>query len=399
MHFLALVDLLALATCLGALSCRLWVLPPACTVAGTGDAAILLAPVWRLLAVGLAALLVSSAGTLIGRAMRMSGLPLSELLPVLPTVLFHTHYGRLWLIRLAALTALGIGWWAGGRRLQGRVIPGWMLGGGVLIALTRSMSGHAADWGDLTLPELMDGLHLLAASLWGGGLLSLASTVLPAARSVPVQQRTLLADIARRFSRLAGITLMVTMPTGLYNAWLHVGTFQALWQTPYGRALLVKLLFVLPLLTLGASNRYITVPLLQRWANRPLAQPRLWRVSCLRRFLAVGRRTPRGEQLAQQLQRKVAVEVIIVVGVLLCTAFLLQGIPARHARQSHSTSPRSPVYHATWARNPKRASYGRGFCRMPGGMRCYAPSTALRSASPCSFHHWKRTVMSVPIQK
>ena len=169
----AWLDLLALATCLGTLSCRLWVLPPPSMLAGTVDSTVFLAPLWRLLALGLAGLTASSVGTLLGRAMSMSGLALPEALPVLPKVLFHTHYGRMWLIRFVVLAALWMGWWAGRQHLQGRAIAGLILLGGSLIALTRSVSGHAADWGDLTRPELIDWLHLLAASIWGGGLLSL----------------------------------------------------------------------------------------------------------------------------------------------------------------------------------------------------------------------------------
>lgn len=339
------LDLLALATCLGTLSCRLWVLPPRCTLPDTGDAAVFHAPLQRLLAVGLAGLTASSGGTLIGQAMSMSGLALPALLPVLPKVLFHTHFGRMWLIRVVVLAALWMGWWTDRKHLHVRAIAGLLLLGGALIALTRSVSGHAADWGDLTPSELIDWLHLLAALLWAGGLLSLASIVLPVARRVGAQQRTLIADIARRFSVLAGTTLMVTVPTGLYNAWLQVGSFQALWATPYGRTLLAKLLLLLPLLTLGASNHYVTVPLLQLWAGRPLPPQRLLFLSCVRRFLIVDRRKSRKAQLVQQLQRKVGAEIIIVAGALLCTAFLVQGVPARHRHPAYSGALGIPMYH------------------------------------------------------
>src|SRR5262249_17535555 len=142
---------------------------------------------------------------LVGRSMTMGGLPLAASLRVLPTVLLHTHYGQVWFVRVAAMIALWIGWGVGRRHLPSRTVPAVMLGAAALLALTRSASGHAADWGDMSLPELMDGLHLLAGSLWGGGLLVLASTVLPVVCRDTVQRRTLLADIARRFSVLASL--------------------------------------------------------------------------------------------------------------------------------------------------------------------------------------------------
>jgi putative copper resistance protein D len=324
-------DLLALAICLGTLGCRLWVLPALSTPSASIDFDALLASLWRLLAVCLAALVMSSLGELAGHAAEMSNRPLSAILPVLPTILLQTHYGRLWLVRPLGLAALWIGWWAGGTRLRSRTIPAVMLGVMALVAMTRSASGHATDWGDLTLPELSDWLHLLAASLWGGGLLALSLIVLPTAIKLPEQQRPLIAAIARRFSALAGVALAGVLLTGIYNAWLEVGSVRAMWETPYGQTLLAKLLLVLALLTLGASNHYISVPLLQRWAGLPVTRRRLLHVLLVIRYLATGRRKPQGIRLVRQFRRKVWAEAICVIGVLMCTALLLHGVPARHA--------------------------------------------------------------------
>src|SRR5262249_48680299 len=87
------VDLLALATCVGALSCRLWVLPPTATTMDEKHVAPLWAVLWRLLTVCLLLLTLSSLGELVGRTMTMGDLPLAASLRVLPTVLLHTHYG------------------------------------------------------------------------------------------------------------------------------------------------------------------------------------------------------------------------------------------------------------------------------------------------------------------
>jgi putative copper resistance protein D len=324
-------DLLALAICLGALGCRLWVLSALSPPSASLDFDALLASLWRLLVVCLAALVVSSIGELAGRAAEMSNRPLSGILPVLPTILWRTHYGRLWLVRPLVLAALWIGWWVGKARLRSRTIPALMLGLATVVAMTRSASGHAADWGDLTLPELNDWLHLLAASLWGGGLLALSLVVLPTAIKLPELRRPLIAAIARRFSALAGVALAGVLLTGLYNAWLQVGSVRAMWETPYGRTLLAKLLLVLVLLALGASNRFISVPLLQRWAGLPVARRRLLHILLVIRYLATGWRKPQGIRLVRQFRRKVWAEAICIIGVLMCTALLLHGVPARHA--------------------------------------------------------------------
>jgi putative copper export protein len=336
-------DLLALATCLGALGCRLWVLPAMSTASEAIGFDAFLASLWQLLGACLATLVVSSVGELAGRAVEMSDRPLAATFPVLPTILLQTHYGRLWLVRPLSLTVLWIGWWAGRTRLRSWIIPAGMLGTGAMVAMTRSASGHAADWGDLTLPALNDWLHLLAASLWGGGLLALSLVVLPTAIKLPELRRPLIAAIARRFSVLAGVALAGVLLTGIYNAWLQVGTISALWETPYGRTLLAKLFLVFPLLALGASNRYISVPLLQRWAGLPMAKRRFPHASLIIRYLVTGRRKPPGAHVVRQFRRTTWAEAICIIGVFICTALLLHGVPARHgSHRAHMHTEAGP---------------------------------------------------------
>ncbi len=134
--------------------------------------------------------------------------------------------------------ALWIGWEIGRRRLDSRAIPVFMLGAWAVIAMSRRVSGHAADWGDLALPVLMDWLHLMSASVWGGGLMALSIVVLPKIIGLHEQQRELIAYIARRFSKLAGIALCAILITATYNAWIQVGSFRALWQTSYGQIII-----------------------------------------------------------------------------------------------------------------------------------------------------------------
>jgi putative copper resistance protein D len=343
------VDLLALVTCLGTLSCRLWVLPPSATGEDTAVLASLRAALWRLLGGCLIALAVSSAGELLGRTLTMSGLPLTMLGHTLPIVLLRTHYGRVWFARLGALVVLWIGWGVGRRHLQVQTILASMLVAGCLIALTRSLSGHAADWGDVTPAVIMDGLHLLAAGLWGGGLLALAYTVLPVVSRYADVRRLLLADLARRFATLASLALAVVLLTGCANAWVQVGSMRALWTTPYGRTLLAKLLLVCLVVLLGAVNHYLYVPLLQQQAGRSVAGSWLWHALDLWHVFPIDWKTPAGSQVARHWRRTVMVESLLLIGVLLCTVCLLHSSPARsaaHATHAHEgRTPTSEVHH------------------------------------------------------
>ena len=97
-----LFDLLALTTCIGALSCRIWVLHVTGNVSDKRDEGLLLANVWKLIGLTVAMLVLSSSVLLLTRTAEMSGLPLAAGLSLVPTVLFKTHYGQAWLIRVTA---------------------------------------------------------------------------------------------------------------------------------------------------------------------------------------------------------------------------------------------------------------------------------------------------------
>jgi putative copper export protein len=296
----------------------------------TLDLKPILTNLWRLLGVCIAVLVLSSAVLLLARTAEMSGLPFTAALPAVPTVLFKTHYGQIWLVRVVAVVVLCIGWWRGRRCLDSRVISVFMLCAGALVAVTRSASGHAADAGDLSLPELIDWLHLMAASVWGGGLIALSTVVLPAMINLPEQRQMLITDIALRFSTLAGIALGTIVATATYNAWLQVGSFHALWETPYGQLVIVKILLLFALVILGASNRFISVPLLQQLTGCALSGKgslhRLLSVPYLNPF----RHKPELVRVARWFMHKVWAEAVLVIVVLICTALLIHETPARH---------------------------------------------------------------------
>jgi copper transport protein len=63
--------------------------------------------------------------------------------------------------------------------------------------------------------------------------------------------------------------------TGLYSAILRVGTFQTLFSTTYGQALILKIGLVLPMIGLGAVNLLHTSSRMRRAASEPGGSPRL----------------------------------------------------------------------------------------------------------------------------
>jgi putative copper export protein len=322
------LELAALTFCIGLLGCRLWVSTRSAT-AGFIEQEHILDNIRRLLGVCIALMFFSSGVNLIWRAAEMSGHPLSTILPVLPRVIFHTHLGGAWFIRIVALVLLSLTLLVGRRLRHARGITGFMLCIAVIIAMTESASGHASDKGDFSIPEIMDFLHLLAACAWGGGLSALSMVILPNLAKGGDQAAALIADSARRFSRIAGIAVGIIAITALYNAWAFVGSFEAIWTSPYGWTVFAKVILFSFLIFLGAFNRYVSVPLLLEWGGAsPAGRGLITRAAShlFSRFF----RDPDGPTIAIRFKRSVKVEAMLMLGVLLCAAMLRHEIPARH---------------------------------------------------------------------
>jgi mono/diheme cytochrome c family protein/uncharacterized membrane protein len=76
----------------------------------------------------------------------------------------------------------------------------------------------------------------------------------------------LTAQLIPRFSTLALISVGTLVLTGLYSAALRIGTFDALFNTLYGRALMVKVAIAVAVISLGAVNLLIITPRIKRAA-------------------------------------------------------------------------------------------------------------------------------------
>ena len=93
-----------------------------------------------------------------------------------------------------------------------------------------SLSGHQATEPNATwVSELADWLHLVAASIWVGGLAALAFLVWPLAPSL---RRTAFLG----FARLAVVLVAVMVLAGAYLALVRLPELSDLWETLYGRS-------------------------------------------------------------------------------------------------------------------------------------------------------------------
>lgn len=321
------LELTALAFCIAVLVFRLPVFLPPTPVAGYGYE-IFTSRIWRLFGFAAAVIVLAGIGDLLLRAAEMSARPLQNVFPALAPVLFRTHYGAVWLVRIAALVLLSLLSQAGGNYRDSNVIRYIMLALGVIIAWTESASGHASDLGDFSIREMADLFHLLAASAWGGGLLVLSLVILP-----PLVKRgdmITMAEISRRFSFMAGYAVVIIVLTAVYNARTYVGDFSALWKAPYGLTVVAKMVLLYFLILLGGFNRYVSVPLLQHVAGSRIEGPGLIAHIAGTAFDRV--RGYISGHIAMLFGKIVLIEATLMVLIFLCAAGLKHETPASHLK-------------------------------------------------------------------
>jgi copper transport protein len=172
----------------------------------------------------------------------------------LRAMLVGTVWGWGWLVQGTAAVVAGLGF----RRASRARLGGWAVAGGAALVLgfTPGLSGHAAGVpARASLALLADAGHVLGAGGWLGTLLVLLGIGLPAALRLEEAVRgAAVAGLVHAFSALALCSASLVIVTGGIGAWLHLGALSALWQSDYGRALMVKLGVLALVFGAGAYN-------------------------------------------------------------------------------------------------------------------------------------------------
>jgi putative copper resistance protein D len=138
----------------------------------------------------------------------------------------------------------------------------------LLVALSAGLVASLAGLGHTQLQEgtnhlihtIADGLHLLAAGAWLGGLVPLSYVVAKSLRTISADADAEARRAALRFSGMGYAAVATLIGSGLINSWFLVGTLTNLTSTPYGQVLLVKLVLFGGMLTLAVANRFVIVP-------------------------------------------------------------------------------------------------------------------------------------------
>jgi copper transport protein len=238
----------------------------------------------------------------------------------LRTVLRDTEWGHLWLWRtglalaLALILALLSSNALRSADMKRESVTGYLHSSAPYLGLfigcaalfTISMASHSAALTNIKGAAVFtDFAHMLASAFWAGALVPLALGLALFFKDLnPSERQTTLAFLVPRFSVVATLSVGTLVITGIFSAWVHVGSFSAV-DTPYAYTLLAKTFLVIPLLALGAANVLWVRPRLRESAGAGV-----W------------------------LRRIVAGEVVLVVMVALSVGFLTSLEPARQDEQS-----------------------------------------------------------------
>jgi copper transport protein len=174
-------------------------------------------------------------------------------------------------------------------------LSGALLAAGAAL-LIPGTAGHAAQTSPRGLSLLLDWLHLVSGSIWMGGLIGL----LVLWWALSGNRVAGLTVVVPRFSNVAFVSVIVLLGSGIGATIIHMPTIASLWQTSYGKAILVKVALLAVAMLGGAVNLLITKPKLESAKGDP----------------------ERGAPAARLLRNTVRIETLLVVSALFAAAVL-----------------------------------------------------------------------------
>ena len=197
------------------------------------------------------------------------------LIPLLHASAFGRGYLDLEVVLLLFGAAAGVALWLDRPDREQRSVASLLsLCGAGLAAgaalLVPGAAGHAGQTAPRALALVLDWVHLGAAAVWIGGLVGL----LVLWRSLPAAQRIAgLIVCVPRFSNVAFISVGALLASGISASILQLPTLASLWQTSYGKTIVVKAVLLAGAMAVGAVNLRRTTPRLRTGASEPSIGP------------------------------------------------------------------------------------------------------------------------------
>lgn len=204
-------------------------------------------PTRRLLLFGIELSFVATVGGLLLQGPYTSGGGLGDVFGDGLSTTLDTRFGRVWVARLVLLVVMALLLRLAlrkGPRSRGEVAGVTIVA--ILLAVTVAAAGHASAGRWVPLAYVVDVLHVLAMSLWVGGLLALVL-----ARHDDVAY----PEVTERFSGVALASVVVIVVTGVVQTIRQVEPLSALWDSTYGAVLIAKVLAFVVIIGIASWSR------------------------------------------------------------------------------------------------------------------------------------------------
>lgn len=171
-----------------------------------------------------------------------------SLIPLMGVSAFGRGYLRLELLLALCGAAGAIAIWLDRPERRQRSVAALLSLWGALLAagavlLVPGAAGHAAQTSPRWAALLLDWSHLASGSVWVGGLVGLL-----------LLGRQARGAALLRFSNVALASVMVLLGSGIGAAVVHLPTLASLWQTGYGKTILVKAGLLLAAMLVASMN-------------------------------------------------------------------------------------------------------------------------------------------------
>lgn len=168
------------------------------------------------------------------------------------------------------------------------------LAGTALVIASFWFDGHTVSKGFRPLHALVNSVHVVAGAVWVGGLVAMAAVIWSRYRS---DRPMRVVELVVRFSKVATIALASVVLAGGLMAFLVLDSFGDLTGTQWGKMLLLKTAAVGLAMIGGAYNHFRLLPALEA--------------------------DPESPELLAELRSTVTAEAMMLVFVVIVTAFLV----------------------------------------------------------------------------
>jgi copper transport protein len=231
----------------------------------------------------------------------------SALVPLFSVTAFGRAILRLELCFALFCIAGGIALWVDRSDRERRSVAELVAATGALLAaaavlIVPGAAGHAAQTSPRGLTLAFDWLHLAAGSVWLGGLIGLLLIWIGLGARRRVDG---LRVVVPRVSNVALGSVVVLAATGVGETIEHMPAVNALWDTGFGVAILVKTGLLLAAMLLAAGNLLRSKP----------------------RLVSAGQRPELGSPAAALLRGLISGELAIVVGIVFAATVLTSLAP------------------------------------------------------------------------